>query len=343
MIFIATAAGICFIGLWLLLRRGGLRQDIPNDRSSHTIPTPRGGGVAFGIAWFLTCHRYLYSDVSISIVDHLTVIGTMAFFILGIVEDRRPMSARLRLVLQALIAVGAVASGLSWQREAIFTAQWQWPVVIGSILSVLWILWMVNLVNFMDGINGITALFALISLSAFAMWSHTPASMFALIGMGAVAVFLPYNFPKARIFMGDSGSYFLGALLAFLPINLNIESDFPGLLTASLMMSPFIADATITLVMRLLRGENVTQAHRSHFYQKASVLSGSHTKVTLQYGLFSLLLVAPLAAHVLVSRRGLIVPNFWYTTAQIAAFLVMLVWFRQVHVAHCRAASRENS
>ncbi|KHK65795.1 MraY family glycosyltransferase [Pseudomonas frederiksbergensis] len=274
--------------------------DIPNDRSSHSIPTPRGGGVAIVIS-FLLALCLLYMDGVIPTDLLLSGLGAGAFVaVLGFMDDHGHIAARWRLLGHFAAAGWALywLDGLPpvYVFDQVFDLGWP-----GSVLAAFFLVWLLNLYNFMDGIDGLAGVEAVtVSLGAcvlywldddnFLMWPPLLLSC-------SVCGFLIWNFPTARIFMGDAGSGFIGLMLGILALQAGWVSFelFWGWL---ILLGVFIVDATFTLLRRLLRGEKVYEAHRSHAYQFAARRYGKHWPVTITVGLINLLWLLPIAIGV---------------------------------------------
>jgi UDP-N-acetylmuramyl pentapeptide phosphotransferase/UDP-N-acetylglucosamine-1-phosphate transferase len=249
-----------------LLRRRKL-LDHPNERSSHSVPTPRGGGIALVgsvlLVWLgLAQGGWVTPDVA-GISLGAGLLGVVSW-----IDDARGLSPLLRLFAQG----AAVALGISVLPETQRVLEgWPTPALVLSGIGLLWV-WWVNLFNFMDGIDGLAAseaaaigvgilLFAVLGIRA----DPTSAVLSAAI-VGAAIGFLVWNWEPARIFLGDVGSAPLGYLLGFLLLDLGLRGFWEIALILPLY---FLADATITLMRRLFRGERVWQAHREHYYQRA--------------------------------------------------------------------------
>lgn len=267
-----------------LARRGIL--DRPNDRSSHKRPTVRGGGIGF-ITVILVGGLLLAGwrhDLSLAgILAAAAGIATIS-----LMDDRRPVPASLRFGCHLGAALIALIFLAPWPlRLGVSPDAWTLPAWLAWPLALLWIVGHTNAFNFMDGINGIAAGQAGITASAMALLAAgapltaagTPGLLAALVG-GAAAGFLPHNFPKARMFMGDVGSAPLGFLLALLVLAIAHERGAWLLLPLGLLHANFVLDTAITLVRRVLRGEAWHQAHREHFYQRLIRAGRSHTLVT---------------------------------------------------------------
>lgn len=286
--------------LTLYLRRYALHQkllDVPNSRSSHSVPTPRGGGVAFVLTYlvFLTL-AWWFSEVSGA--TFLSSAGAGAFVaIIGFIDDHRHIAARWRLIGHFTAAVLVIAPLGPFPSIAImgFTLD---VGLIGLVLSAVYLVWMLNLYNFMDGIDGIAGVQAVTTCLGMAflysLSQHLDLILPPVLLATCVAGFLILNFPPAKIFMGDAGSGFLGVVLA--GFSLQAAFQQPELIWPWLIvMGVFIVDATFTLLRRLLRGDKVYEAHRSHAYQFASRQMGKHLPVTVCVGLINLFWLLPIA------------------------------------------------
>ncbi len=275
-------------------------MDHPNERSSHVTPTPRGGGVAI-VGAFLTSIVVVawLGGVEWPIAVALGGGGTVVA-VVGFADDRSPLSARTRFAGH-LLAACWVAWYLS-PLPALPALGMHLPLgLAGSVFAALLMAWSINLFNFMDGIDGIASMEAVtVGISGALLWALTSASsnwLVAALLACSTAGFLIWNFPPARIFMGDAGSGFLGLMIASLALWAGTEH--PVLFWAWLILyGCFMVDATTTLIRRVQRGEKFHVAHRSHAYQFASRRFGSHLPVTLAVGAINLLWLLPIAALV---------------------------------------------
>jgi UDP-N-acetylmuramyl pentapeptide phosphotransferase/UDP-N-acetylglucosamine-1-phosphate transferase len=268
----------------LALRHGVL--DHPTDRSSHVTATPRGGGVGLVLA-VLTISAWRATrpfDVAVA----LLLLGTALIAAVGWIDDRRGLGVRTRLsvhVAMAMVVGGVAASRATPSVGAILVFGW-WT---------FWTVSSVNLVNFMDGINGLVA--SQIAIFAFSLAlfpaSSTPVPLLAIVLGAACVGFLPWNFPRARIFLGDAGSGGLGYLVPCLAL-LAARGDV-DFVRAHLPLVPLFGDATWTILRRWRNGERLTEAHRSHLYQRLANGGMGHTAVTLLYAAAAL--AGALAAH----------------------------------------------
>lgn len=283
---------VCWLALAGLLRRGRLPMDHPNARSLHATPTPRIGGL--GILAGLAVASAWLGDAALL----PAMLGALALAAVSLADDVRGLPVWVRFLAHFAAAAGCL---LAWGIAG-------WPLLAGTLAVV----WMTNLYNFMDGANGLAGGMATIGFGALALaaWlGGAPglAAFCAAIAAAALA-FLYFNFPTARLFMGDVGSIPLGFLAAALGI-VGVQQDAWPWLFPLLVFSPFIVDASVTLVRRAARGEKVWRAHRSHYYQRVVLLGASHRRLalaawalmlTMAALAFALLLLRQHAAWVLV-------------------------------------------
>lgn len=252
--------------------------DYPNSRSLHQQPIPRTGGLAVLGGIFA---GGLYAPVAYPLWVAL-LIGLLPLTVVSLLDDYRSVAARWRILTHLLAAVSLLAAGLTPDRLELPGLALPLPVWIAIPLTLLFIVWMINLYNFMDGMDGFAGGMATIGFSALAWlgWADAGFAAFCLIVAAASAGFLVHNFPPAKIFLGDTGSTALGFLAAAFSLWGAKEGLFP-FWVALLVFSPFIVDATVTLLRRLLRGEKVWEAHRSHYYQRLVLLGWGHRRTVL--------------------------------------------------------------
>ncbi len=272
--------------------------DIPNARSSHQMPTPRGGGLAIVIT---TCVLYLVlallGRISVELFLALSV-GGVAVALVGFVDDRRPVSARTRLAVHFAAAVWAMVClrGLPPLQIGFQVISFGWA---GYVLGAVGVVWALNLFNFMDGIDGIAASEAMfVSLGAALLGLATGGSagvIAAAVVLGSACFgFLLWNWPPARIFMGDVGSGYLGYIIAVLAVSAGREQPH-AVLTWLILCGVFFVDATVTLLRRTSRRELVHEAHRSHAYQWLARRWGSHLTVSVAVNLLNVFFLLPCA------------------------------------------------
>lgn len=276
-----------------LLRRYALRAallDIPNERSSHTVPTPRGGGLAvvlalFGASAWLWSAGVLEGRTATAIMG-----GGVPIALIGWVDDHRAVSALARLVLQVLAAVWA-----EWLLLGFGTTPTAW---LSAAAAVLALVWLTNLYNFMDGIDGLAGAEAVTAATggALLLWLAGDYGLAAVAAAlaAAAAGFLLWNWPPARIFMGDVGSGTLGYAFGVLALASGRSGSVP-VLTWAVLLAVFIFDATYTLIRRIVVREQWYSAHCSHAYQRAVQVYASHRIVTVAAITLNILLLWPLA------------------------------------------------
>lgn len=299
----ATCVVAFAVSLWLTgsVRRFALSRgvlDVPNARSSHKAVTPRGGGLATvvvtAVAWLALA---IHGPIPLRLFMAL-VVGGAAVAAVGFVDDRRPVPARLRLTVHlaaaiwALLCLGAPAA-LTLGSQSV-SLGW-----MGVLLAVLGIVWFLNLFNFMDGIDGIAASEAIFIVCAgpLLMLPDGTASGVLAVALPLAASccgFLLWNWPPAKIFMGDVGSGYLGYVIGVMVLALiryNPNAAWVWLILGGV----FFVDATVTLIRRAARGERVAEAHRSHAYQWLARRHGSHRAVTMAVTVLNVLWLLPCA------------------------------------------------
>jgi Fuc2NAc and GlcNAc transferase len=292
--FLASASLTALVRRYLLRRKV---LDIPNGRSSHSLPTPRGGGLSIVVVflgivlWF--AHR---GDISASLGSAL-IWGGLAVAGVGFLDDHFPVPPRVRLLVHFAAAGWALwkLNGMGPLHLGSIIWDWGW---VGQLLALVSLVWMINLYNFMDGIDGIAGVEAVCASGLGGLvlaWSGLAGlAEAALVLAGASAGFLAWNWPPAKIFMGDVGSGFLGFVFGVLAIA--SAKERPWMLWPWLiLLSIFIVDSIVTLLRRLLTGARWYQAHCSHAYQHAARRWGSHSKVTLTIAAVNVAWLFPLA------------------------------------------------
>ncbi|MGN4051347.1 MraY family glycosyltransferase [Pseudomonas sp. SM4] len=287
----------------LFLRRYAVAQslmDVPNERSSHSVPTPRGGGVAIVVAFILLL-PFLYGLGFLDLNLLYGLLGSGALVaIVGFADDHGHIAARWRLLGHFVAAVWALYWMTGLAPLSVFGASidFGWS---GTVLASVYLVWMLNLYNFMDGIDGIASVQAVFVClaSCFVSWMvGSDATLWAALLLSfAVAGFLFWNFPPAKIFMGDAGSGFLGIVLGVLSLY-SAWSSANLIWCWLILLGVFVVDATMTLLIRLSRKEKVYQAHRSHAYQFAARKYASHKVVTFGVAAVNLFWLFPIAIMV---------------------------------------------
>lgn len=338
---IVVGCGLAAFGLalsWLLT--GGMRRyalaaqiiDIPNSRSSHSQPTPRGGGVAIVVSFSaliggLASVRTVPAGLTLILLTSGLLVALMGFL-----DDRRPLPARWRFLAQMVAAAWALWCMGGFSPVPVFgvSIDLGW---IGVALASAYLVWMTNLYNFMDGIDGIAGLEGVtVSLGGGLCWwlaAGTSDWMLVVSLATCIGGFLIWNLPPAKIFMGDVGSGFIGFTLG--AISLWTAQAAPQLFWCwFILIGCFMVDATTTLLRRVQRGERFYEAHRSHAYQYASRKHGSHKAVSLAVGAINLLWLLPLAMAVATGRLD--------GVAGVLIAYAPLVWLAYRYKAGDRAA-----
>ncbi len=302
---VPVVAFVSFV-MTAVLRRYALSRsiiDIPNARSSHSVPTPRGGGVAIVLAFLAVLPLVGWLDL----VPWPSLVAAggagVVIAVLGFMDDHGHIAARWRLAGH----FAAAAWALFWINGLAPLDIFGWALdlgLVGTVLAAVYIVWMLNLYNFMDGIDGIASVEAICAcLGAcllYVLGGHPQMIWLPLLLAAAVGAFLVWNFPPAKIFMGDAGSGFLGITLAFFSLQAAwVKSDF--FWAWLILLGVFVVDATCTLVRRLVRGDKVYEAHRSHAYQFASRKYGKHLPVTMAVAAINVFWLLPIAAGVVLS------------------------------------------
>jgi Fuc2NAc and GlcNAc transferase len=292
------ATAVAASALTGLLHRYAIRSgmlDRPNERSSHSLPTPRGGGVAIVIASGIAILALALLRV---VEPHLATAllgGGIAVAVVGFLDDRHHVSVRVRLAIHVAAAVWALL-WLCWGlvvggRQECFNS-------LGIIFGVLAVVWTLNLVNFMDGIDGIAAseaVFVAWSGCGLALYGGEPGSAAISLAFGAACLgFLLWNWPPAKIFMGDAGSGYIGFVIAVVALDAAARGAV-ALSVWAILGGVFIVDATVTLIRRMIAGESLHVAHRSHAYQRLARRWQSHRRVTVAVVMINLFWLLPWA------------------------------------------------
>ncbi|MHB1215036.1 MAG: MraY family glycosyltransferase [Thiobacillus sp.] len=277
---VVSAFAVCWLMLSWLLRRKRLPMDHPNERSLHVTPTPRIGGLGI-MSGVLVASLWLADAALLPVLLAALVLAAVS-----VLDDLRGLPVALRFLAHFSAAAACLlALGLTG-----------WGLLAGTLAVV----WMTNLYNFMDGSDGLAGGMAAIGFGALALaaWlggAPALAALCAAIAAAALA-FLRFNFPPARVFMGDAGSIPLGFLAAAFGILGAMQDVWPWLFPL-LVFSPFVVDASVTLARRGLRGEKIWRAHRSHYYQRVVLLGASHRQ--LAWAAYALMLESAALAFTL--------------------------------------------
>lgn len=308
------------------LRRYAIRKnilDIPNQRSSHVIPTPRGGGVAI-VASF-ACALIFLAYKNIIAVNVLCALlgGGLGIAAIGYADDLYKLPTLWRFLSHIAVAAWAVywLNGFS----NLDLGAWRFSLPhAGFFVAVFAIVWCTNLYNFMDGIDGLAGsegLFVALAASAALWLTGEPNTAIMLLFLAAsIAGFTYFNWPPAKIFMGDAGSGFLGYIFSVLALHTANSGKLP-IIFWFIVLGIFICDATFTLLYRMLQGKKWYAAHREHAYQQLISRGASHSQVTLSILTMNVLLVSPLAFFTLFEPHQ----GFWLMTGLL--MFLFLIWF----------------
>lgn len=301
LIFFVLAFGFTYF-----MRAYALKKNIidnPNERSSHSVPTPRGGGVAVVCSYLLALAILMYSQQLTLHIGFTLIAAGFVIALLGFLDDHGHINSMLRLVIHFLVAIGVVISLDGFSEVAVFNGLQLG--FITNIIAVLFLVWLLNLYNFMDGINGIASVEAIttvVSMALLYLLLHTSLNSDILWLLAAcVFGFLLWNFPKAKIFMGDACSGFLGLTLGILAL-IALKENLALFCAWIICLGVFVVDATYTLIKRVLNGYKMYDAHRSHSYQILSRRWGSHTPVTLIVAAINLFWLFPIAYMTVIQQ-----------------------------------------
>jgi len=295
---------LCAVALTYVMARFVRVMDIPNPRSSHTRPVPKSGGISF-VVTFVVGSLIIYFVAEIARIDDRYfwgyVISAVLLAIVSYVDDVMQKTFLAKVLTQVLCVAVVLASGVIVTRLAIpywGEVQLGW---IGYVLTFLWILGLTNAYNFMDGLDGLAAGVAVIAAGFLCAIAFQQLSVFVYMSsyvlLAGAAGFLIFNFPPARIFMGDVGSAFLGFTFATLAvIGASLDLGHLSFYIVPMLLFHFIFDSVFTFLRRLARGEKVYLAHRTHLYQLFNSLGYSHRVVSLFH--YALTVVQGIAAFV---------------------------------------------
>jgi len=328
------------------MRRFCFAKDIldrPNHRSSHSQPTALMGGVGFISAIWVAILWVGLGSFSFQILVALGLATVMG--IVGLIDDVIQLSSKIRFLAQGILSGIAVYFGFILT-EIIF------PGVVLPLgwftvpLTIIFLMAFTNIYNFMDGIDGYAGSQGVIALTGMIIFWCSKCALTGSFGrvldlserglspqflgilLAALLGFLVWNWPKAKIFMGDVGSAFLGFLFACLL--LLADPSFP-LLYGLMLFGVFVADATVTLIIRFIKKENVLEAHREHFYQKLIRSGFSHLKVVLLDGVHMIFLIAALSLH-----PKTVGGDYLVLAVVILSFVVKYLWIQRNFDAQCK-------
>ena len=313
------------------------RLDEPNQRSMHRIATPTGAGIVILVFMVLAALYLYFSLLSFQFLGVLVITAILG--LIGWFDDKNQLSVSSRLTAFLVLSLLLVFS-VGVVDEIKFGHQFVWfiPYPIAALLTILGFIWLLNLYNFMDGMDGLAGMQAVIAASAFfvlfakisffsgaffdAFFISYGFALLCLVLISSTVGFLVWNWSPAKIFLGDVGSLTMGGFFALCTVVAVSELDI-SVFSCLLILGVFIFDATYTLIARLLRGEKITEAHRSHIYQRLASAGVKHSSIVLLYSLIMLLFsaVAVLWEWQLIS--GLVTSVF-----ALIGVLFMQIWVR---------------
>jgi UDP-N-acetylmuramyl pentapeptide phosphotransferase/UDP-N-acetylglucosamine-1-phosphate transferase len=301
-------------------------MDIPNQRSSHAAPIPRGGGI--GIIVGIVAALIAGLVLGLKLPSFPLLIGAIVIATIGFVDDRwGGLSISMRLSTQI-----AAAGLIVWHAGAIDRVPLPVPFEfgLGSLgipVSVVWIVGLLNLYNFLDGIDGFAGLQGVVAGLGLALWGGAEAGALGLAIAGGCAGFLPHNWHPAKVFMGDVGSGTLGFLLAALPFEFTQTARGDAVFVVAVCLWFFLSDGVFTIVRRLALGQKIWEAHRSHLYQRLVQAGLRHDRVVLTVigsgALLAILAITSLRLAqsgarwaILVSATAAFLVYYWWTIQQ---------------------------
>ena len=317
---LAVAVGVLVLSCLCV---AGLRRwadermlDIPNVRSLHTRPIPRGGGLGIVIVVLIVTWGLFFSRILSTLFREIAAfsLGGGIVALAGWLDDIHNVPTRVRLIVQAVSSIIILIAIGYFNAVPV-------PIIgdirlysIGIPFTLIWIIGLTNAYNFMDGIDGMAGGQAVVAGLGWTimglMGGHPFVGLMGVLLAATSMGFLLHNWPPARIFMGDVGSAFIGFILAVLPIIAG-QKDPRFMIAGFLMVWPFIFDTSFTLVRRIIKKENIFEAHRSHMYQRLVIAGYSHRFVTLIYMGLAL--------------TGAILAFFWVKDSRGSDILVILI------------------
>lgn len=315
------AFGLSFLILTVLLKTGiggHLAMDQPNQRSLHSLAVPRVGGIAIVIA-------ILGSWTQLPETSKVLMLVTAILAGISYVDDRQGLSVTLRLAFQGAAALTMVLSGLTGGGQGLWIA--------AALMT--WVVWMTNAYNFMDGADGLAGGMAIFGFSAYGcaalIAQAEPLASMSLIVAAAAGAFIIFNFPPASVFMGDAGSISLGFLAAVLGLSGWELGAWPPWFPV-LVFSPFLADASLTLLRRMVRGERFWEAHRDHYYQRLIRMGWTHRRTALmEYALMAGVAASALAGLHLAAEGQLLILAAWAIAFAVMMLAIDIRWRRFVN------------
>ena len=287
LLLIALLLIVSYLLTWLIKNFSTKNRilDIPNERSSHLLPTPRGGGLAIIIAWYIgITSLFFFGEVSRNL--YFALLSGILLAVISLLDDVFDIRPVIRLSVQTITVI--IAFILLKGIHTVYIGDNDlFPMIILYTITIVGMVWFINLYNFLDGIDGYAS-FEAITIG-LALYFITGQSI-NLILIAAVSGFLIWNWPKARIFMGDVGSTQLGFVIVVMGVYFHNEHKL-SIICWLILLAPFWFDATLTLYRRWRNNEKLSQAHRKHIYQRLVQSGFSHLKVDIFLSLINLILI----------------------------------------------------
>ncbi|MFT5481448.1 MAG: Fuc2NAc and GlcNAc transferase [Halieaceae bacterium] len=323
-LLVVAAVSFAASGLFVFVAHRLALFDLPNQRSSHQLPVPRGGGVAIVL---VTSTAYLWlRPIGLSALDTLFLCGGI-IAVVAFLDDLRSLPAWVRFAGYSGCAVLFLWLAVTPSQVAELAP---FAVVINYVMLFIAIMWSSNLYNFMDGIDGLAAgqaIVVLLGAASLLIWGQGQLvyTLPMLVLASAVLGFLPVNWAPARLFMGDAGSVYLGFMLAGFAL-LTVTAELLGLVTWLILLGLFISDASYTLIWRIASGQRFLEAHRLHLYQRLTDRWNSHTRVVLIFMAVNILWLLPLAWAAEVWPEAAV----WLFILAYSSLLLAMVKFRHL-------------
>ena len=335
LILLFFSISIVSIGITYCIRHLAVKinlYDIPNQRSSHNIPTPKGGGISIVVLLIIAISTLFYFEMISREIFSSLIIGLLIISAIGLIDDYKNLSILIRLIgytfgaIIALYFIGGVSS--LFENDHNFFKCCDINISsfggFGPFLAILYMLWLTNLYNFMDGADGLAAIqticVSLFSIFLFYFSGHYTLVIIMVCLASATSGFLYWNWAPAKIFMGDVGSCSIGFFFGLFSIYTAKEEIVPISIWL-ILLAPFIGDATFTLIKRVINKEKWYQAHHSHAFQKLYRLGFSHSQLTLGLFLINLFLMWPLAVFAQINQ------NYDLYIVLLTYILVWIFWY----------------
>ncbi len=288
---------------------------LPNERSLHEIPVPKGGGIAIIIAWYIGITGFYFYGAMDKALYFALMSGIM-IAVISLLDDIFGVKPAIRLIVHFITAIAAF-SFLHGLRPLVLPELHFNYNIIAYPVAVIGIVWFINLFNFMDGVDGFVSVQSIIIAAAFFVFTW---DLTAVLLMMCVGGFLSWNWPRAKIFMGDTGSTQLGFILVIMGIYFHNIMEF-SILNWIMLTSPFWFDATLTLFRRWKNGEDLSKPHRKHAYQRLVRMGYSHQ--TVNYFLILINILNIVIIIVYREIKALQIPLFVMT---LILYYLITVW-----------------